>query len=475
MPARRCAKPWSPPCSVPRAAWSARSRPRARVTVVKARRSSSCEAPSEWSEAYARVAFGNVDGDRRTDDTPGRIREAAPRRCARACRDPHGRRHASRARGGRPARGAAHDRRRHGEADREAAPRSVALHEHRHLCRRRAHRRAYVRCHRRRSAEPRLDREDDLDRDGARAHGPELQVRDAAARTAARSRGHDPRLRLPARHLGSDARRRRPRRARRTARGARREGARWRHRRRRRSDARWLVPRGRSDRHQGRRARRGTDRERPRRLRSRHVQDRREDRAGGPAPAPDLQRRDDAGRRGSPARRARDPRHARQGWRDALSARELVAVLRCAAGSPVDSVATAGNAGLGSLSIGGTDGTLGRRFKTPGLKGHIHAKTGTLSNVIALTGVLDLDPQRPLAFSIVTNGDRPLQKGYVRKTHEQLVGLLVKYLSKTAKTPVPVIAPQLPSLTPPPAAKPAVNEDLDEEPEAPLDESTPKL
>jgi len=158
-----------------------------------------------------------------------------------------------------------------------------------------------------------------------------------------------------------------------------------------------------------------------------------------------------------------------------ISARELVAVLRSAAGFSVDSDATAGNAWLGSLSIGGTDGTLGRRFKTPGLKGHIHAKTGTLSNVIALTGVLDLDPQRPLAFSIVTNGDRPLQKGYVRKTHEQLVGLLVKYLSKTAKTPVPVIAPQLPSLTPPPAAKPAVNEDLDEEPEAPLDESAPKL
>lgn len=159
-----------------------------------------------------------------------------------------------------------------------------------------------------------------------------------------------------------------------------------------------------------------------------------------------------------------------------ISTRELVAVFRSAAGFSVDSDATAGTAWLGSLSIGGTDGTLGRRFKTPELKGHIHAKTGTLSTVIALTGVLDLDPQRPLAFSIVTNGDRPLQKGYVRRTHEQLVGLLVKYLAKTAKTPMPVAAPQLPALTPVPATKkPAVDEDLDEEPEAPLDEAAPRL
>jgi D-alanyl-D-alanine carboxypeptidase/D-alanyl-D-alanine-endopeptidase (penicillin-binding protein 4) len=152
-----------------------------------------------------------------------------------------------------------------------------------------------------------------------------------------------------------------------------------------------------------------------------------------------------------------------------ISARELVAVLRSAAGFSIDSDVTAGAAWLGSLSIAGTDGTLHRRFRTPECKGHVHAKTGTLSNVIALTGVLDFDPQRPLAFSIITNGDRPLQKGYVRRAHEQLVNLLVKYLAKTAKTPVPMIAPQLPSMTP--ATKVPVTEDLDEEPEAPLDEA----
>ena len=101
----------------------------------------------------------------------------------------------------------------------------------------------------------------------------------------------------------------------------------------------------------------------------------------------------------------------------------------------------------------------------------IHGKTGTLSTVIALSGVLDIDPQRPLVFSIVTNGDRPLSKGYVRKAHEQLVGLLVKYLAKTAKTPVPQVTPEPPKLLSPPTAVP---EELDDEPEVPLDGELPR-
>jgi D-alanyl-D-alanine carboxypeptidase/D-alanyl-D-alanine-endopeptidase (penicillin-binding protein 4) len=132
-----------------------------------------------------------------------------------------------------------------------------------------------------------------------------------------------------------------------------------------------------------------------------------------------------------------------------ITARELVAVVRDAAGF------TAPNAGsqawLGSLSIGGTDGTLGRRFRTPNLRGLVHAKTGTLSTVIALSGVLDVDPERPLVFSIVTNGDRPLQKAYVRKAHEQLVGLLAAYAVRTAKIapPAPVVVPSLAPNLPP--------------------------
>lgn len=151
-------------------------------------------------------------------------------------------------------------------------------------------------------------------------------------------------------------------------------------------------------------------------------------------------------------------------YRTRLTARELVGVLRSAGGFTTDSDAANAQAWLASLSVAGTDGTLSRRFRTPDVRGRIHAKTGTLATSIALSGVLEFDPQRPLVFSIVTNGDRPVQKGYVRRAHEQLVGLLVKYLAKTAKAPVPAVSA-------PSVAKPAtVPEELDDEPEAPLDD-----
>jgi D-alanyl-D-alanine carboxypeptidase/D-alanyl-D-alanine-endopeptidase (penicillin-binding protein 4) len=142
-----------------------------------------------------------------------------------------------------------------------------------------------------------------------------------------------------------------------------------------------------------------------------------------------------------------------------ITTRELVAVVRDAAGF-TSSASSGAQAWLGSLSIGGTDGTLGRRFRTPNLRGLVHAKTGTLSTVIALSGVLDVDPQRPLAFSIVTNGDRPLQKAYVRKAHEQLVGLLAAYAVRTAKVAPPTPAP---ALTTPPPTMPDDSEEPDVE------------
>ena len=65
--------------------------------------------------------------------------------------------------------------------------------------------------------------------------------------------------------------------------------------------------------------------------------------------------------------------------------------------------------------------------------------------MIALSGILDVDPQRPLAFSLVTNGDTPLSARFIRRAHEQLVGLLVRYLTKTRKAaPVAPVAPPTP-------------------------------
>jgi hypothetical protein len=78
------------------------------------------------------------------------------------------------------------------------------------------------------------------------------------------------------------------------------------------------------------------------------------------------------------------------------------------------------------------------------VRGHLVGKTGTLSTAIALSGLLEVDPQRPLAFSIVTNTTTPLAKTAVRKTHEQLVGVICSYLARTsapAKAAAPAAEP----------------------------------
>jgi len=58
---------------------------------------------------------------------------------------------------------------------------------------------------------------------------------------------------------------------------------------------------------------------------------------------------------------------------------------------------------LDSLPVAGVDGTLAGRFKGTRLEGKIHAKTGTLEQVNALSGYMDLPSGKRLAFSIVGN------------------------------------------------------------------------
>jgi D-alanyl-D-alanine carboxypeptidase/D-alanyl-D-alanine-endopeptidase (penicillin-binding protein 4) len=155
-------------------------------------------------------------------------------------------------------------------------------------------------------------------------------------------------------------------------------------------------------------------------------------------------------------------------YRTKITPRELVSVVRSAAGFSDDGDPSLGRAWVDSLSVGGTDGTLSHRFHD--LKGRLHGKTGTLSTVIALSGVLEVDPARPLVFSIVTNGDRPLSKGYVRKAHEQLVALIGKYAVKTAKAVVVPIPAATATTIVPATAHPSVPEDLEEaEPDPQLD------
>jgi D-alanyl-D-alanine carboxypeptidase/D-alanyl-D-alanine-endopeptidase (penicillin-binding protein 4) len=54
-----------------------------------------------------------------------------------------------------------------------------------------------------------------------------------------------------------------------------------------------------------------------------------------------------------------------------------------------------------SLPLAGVDGTLAGRFKGTRLKGRLHAKTGTLEGVNALSGYMDLPSGKQLAFSII--------------------------------------------------------------------------
>ncbi len=136
-------------------------------------------------------------------------------------------------------------------------------------------------------------------------------------------------------------------------------------------------------------------------------------------------------------------------YRTRMTTNEIVKIVRSAAGFVPGGDATQSKAWTESLAVGGTDGTLRSRFRRlPDVRGHLRGKTGSLSTVIALSGIIDIDPTRPLAFSIITNTPSPLKKGFVRKAHEQLVQLLAEYVTATAKpssmpagTPVKVGAP----------------------------------
>ena len=56
------------------------------------------------------------------------------------------------------------------------------------------------------------------------------------------------------------------------------------------------------------------------------------------------------------------------------------------------------------LPIGGEDGTLSNRMKSPALRGNIHAKTGTLKRVVTLAGYCTAPNGDDIAFAIFHNG-----------------------------------------------------------------------
>lgn len=134
-------------------------------------------------------------------------------------------------------------------------------------------------------------------------------------------------------------------------------------------------------------------------------------------------------------------------YRTALSARQIVRVIRSAAGFTDGNDSVIAAAWRRSLAIAGRDGTLRHRFRTGGLGGQVIGKTGTLSTAIALSGILEIGG-RPLAFSLVTNTDSPISKRLVRRAHEQVVREIASYVAhRPAPAPVelePAPGPELP-------------------------------
>jgi D-alanyl-D-alanine carboxypeptidase/D-alanyl-D-alanine-endopeptidase (penicillin-binding protein 4) len=87
---------------------------------------------------------------------------------------------------------------------------------------------------------------------------------------------------------------------------------------------------------------------------------------------------------------------------------------------------------LDSLPVAGVDGTLADRFKAKRLKGRIHAKTGTLEGVNALSGYMDLPSGKRLAFSIIGNS-HPLEEAPAEATLDQIATAVYDWFSRGKK------------------------------------------
>ena len=82
---------------------------------------------------------------------------------------------------------------------------------------------------------------------------------------------------------------------------------------------------------------------------------------------------------------------------------------------------------LAQLSVGGVDGTLHKRFRQELTRRRVRAKTGTLDDVITLSGYVLRDGGRgPLAFSILFNRVGGKQDG-ARHAADKLVELVARY------------------------------------------------
>jgi len=80
---------------------------------------------------------------------------------------------------------------------------------------------------------------------------------------------------------------------------------------------------------------------------------------------------------------------------------------------------------LSLLPVGGEDGTLASRFTDNGVSGRIHAKTGTLAHVSALSGYAQRADNTWVAFSILVNNFNGPSSD-VRKVMDQVCALIME-------------------------------------------------
>ncbi|MCU0916078.1 MAG: D-alanyl-D-alanine carboxypeptidase/D-alanyl-D-alanine-endopeptidase [Planctomycetes bacterium] len=74
----------------------------------------------------------------------------------------------------------------------------------------------------------------------------------------------------------------------------------------------------------------------------------------------------------------------------------------------------------GSLAVGGEDGTIDKHFSEPQYRGRVHAKTGYISGVRALSGVC-LTDKGPYIFSILSNGPKGLSRDAINDVAEAII------------------------------------------------------
>jgi D-alanyl-D-alanine carboxypeptidase/D-alanyl-D-alanine-endopeptidase (penicillin-binding protein 4) len=89
---------------------------------------------------------------------------------------------------------------------------------------------------------------------------------------------------------------------------------------------------------------------------------------------------------------------------------------------------------IASLSVAGIDGTLDKRFENSDLRGRVHAKSGYISGVSALSGYLKAKDGQWYAFSILMNGVGDVA------TCKQLQEKIVKALDASTTAPAGKVA-----------------------------------